>query len=310
VTDIDIHRVMFVFDWLLDNIVDPIFAWTNFTRAVYVADKRSQAVAKSAKTTLAAPSTSTAPVSSTIDFSTDVLTADANRQSTPVTPGTTATLKPLWLWKSPFAASSRNSSNIRQLHNTDTVLASSSPLDILEFYRTLVAAAKPAEIGLVPISDTLWLLNRCADIIFEMNDALSLRFDQTGTLNLDDENMHILYEKQSLYSASGVRACAFLHALLKKAKRQLNDKIPAPPDIDKATLSGSFGANLESYYLRLQTMCVSFDDKTKSRFFISAPQHKCIEVDRFMDRLDDIPDVDPLPEELTIMKLILRIKEI
>jgi hypothetical protein len=39
VTDIDIRRVMFVFDWFLANIVDPNFAWTNFTRAVYVADK-------------------------------------------------------------------------------------------------------------------------------------------------------------------------------------------------------------------------------------------------------------------------------
>jgi hypothetical protein len=38
-TDIDTRRVMFVFDWFLANIVDPNFAWTNFTRAVYVADK-------------------------------------------------------------------------------------------------------------------------------------------------------------------------------------------------------------------------------------------------------------------------------
>jgi hypothetical protein len=33
--DIDICRVMFVFDWFLPNIVDPNFAWTNFTRALY-----------------------------------------------------------------------------------------------------------------------------------------------------------------------------------------------------------------------------------------------------------------------------------
>jgi hypothetical protein len=39
VTDIDIRRVMFVFDWFLANIVDPNFAWTNFTRALYVTDK-------------------------------------------------------------------------------------------------------------------------------------------------------------------------------------------------------------------------------------------------------------------------------
>jgi hypothetical protein len=78
-TDIDIRGVMFVFDWSLANIVDPNFAWANFTRSVYVADKQSRAVAKVAKTTSAAPSTSTALVSSTINFSTNVLTADAKR---------------------------------------------------------------------------------------------------------------------------------------------------------------------------------------------------------------------------------------
>jgi hypothetical protein len=104
-TDIDIRRVMFVFDCFLAKIVDPQFAWSNFTRAVYVAVKCSRAVAKAAKTTPADPSTSTSPVSSTIDFSTNVLTDDAKWQATPVTPGTIATLKPDLLWKSLFAAS-------------------------------------------------------------------------------------------------------------------------------------------------------------------------------------------------------------
>jgi hypothetical protein len=151
VTDIDSRRVMFVFDCFLANIIDPNVAWTNFTRAVYVADKRSQAVAKAATTTAGAPRISTAPVSSTINFSTDVLLADAKQQATPITPSTTATLKPHLLWKSPFTASIRNSSNVRQLHNTDIVLASSQSLDVSEFYRKLVAATKPAEINLVPI---------------------------------------------------------------------------------------------------------------------------------------------------------------
>jgi hypothetical protein len=57
-------------------------------------------------------------------------------------------------------------------------------------------------------------------------------------------------------------------------------------------------------------MGVSFDDKTKSHFFLSALQHKCIEVDRVMDRLDKIPDDDPLPEELTLTDLVLHIKYI
>jgi hypothetical protein len=70
----------------------------------------------------------------------------------------------------------------------------------LEFYRKLVAAGKPAQIDLVPISAfdldrALWPHNRCSDIIFKINDALALSLDQTGTLILDDETTHILYQK-------------------------------------------------------------------------------------------------------------------
>jgi hypothetical protein len=39
VSDIDIRRIMFVFDWFMLNIFDPNFACSNFTRSVYVADK-------------------------------------------------------------------------------------------------------------------------------------------------------------------------------------------------------------------------------------------------------------------------------
>jgi hypothetical protein len=157
------------------------------------------------------------------------------------------------------------------LHNTDIVLASSQPLDVLEFYRKLVAATKPGEIDLVPISafdlaHALWPHNRCAAIIFEMNDALVLRLNQTDTLNLEDETIHTLYQKHILDSSSSVRAYACLHALLKKAKCQLNVKMPTPPDIEKAMSIGSFGANLKHYYLQVQEMGVSFDYKTKSRF--------------------------------------------
>jgi hypothetical protein len=112
-----------------------------------------------------------------------------------------------------------------------------------------------------------------------------------------------------LDSSSGVRAYIFLHALIKKAKYQLNDKISTPPDINKATPIGSFGANLERYYLQLQTMGVSFDENAESRFFLSALQQKCIEVNRCMDRRGNVPYVDLLPEELTLTELILRIKD-
>jgi hypothetical protein len=142
--------------------------------------------------------------------------------------------------------------------------------DALASSLKLVATTKPSEIYLVPISAfdpayELWPHNRCADIIFEMNDALALRLDQTGTLNLEDETIHILYQKHILDISSGVRACAYLHVLLKKAKHQLNDKMPIPPDIEKETPIGSFGANLECYYLQVQAMGVSFNDKTKSQ---------------------------------------------
>jgi hypothetical protein len=123
VYDTGIRRTMFVFDWFIDNIVDPQFAWASFTRRAYISDKCSRSITKAAKTTTVDTITYTAPVTSTIYFSTYVLTADAKLQTTPVTPGTTATLKPHLLWKSPFASATRNNSNIRHLHNTDIVLA-------------------------------------------------------------------------------------------------------------------------------------------------------------------------------------------
>jgi hypothetical protein len=86
--------------------------------------------------------------------------------------------------------------------------------------------------------------------------------------------------------------------------------MPTPPEIEKATSIGSFGANLESYFIQVQAMGVSFNDKTKSHFYLSALQKKCIEVDRFMDHLDNILDADPLPEKLTLTELVLRIKYI
>jgi hypothetical protein len=62
--------------------------------------------------------------------------------------------------------------------------------------------------------------------------------------------------------------------------------------------------------LQLGTIGVAFDEKTQSHFFLSTLQQKCIEIDRFFDRLDDVPEKDPLPEELTLTELILRIKDI
>jgi hypothetical protein len=116
-----------------------------------------------------------------------------------------------------------------------------------------------------------------------MNDALALRLDQTGTLNMDDKTIKILYQKHILDSTSGVRAHAFLHSLLKKAKRRLHDHMPTPPSINQATTIGSFEADLERYYLQMATIGHVFEEKPQSRFFLSALHKKGIEVDRFVD---------------------------
>jgi hypothetical protein len=316
VTHHDIRRLMFVFQWFMLNIAYPDFQWSNFTRSVYVAHKRATGLAKQVSSgmtpgeKLAAPSVA----ASALYFSVEVLATDANRQATQVAPGIVATLKPHKLWKSPFAANTRKG-HTRQLHSTELVLKSSLAIYIIEFYRKLVAASKPAEIDLIPFSSfdpacALWPNKRCSDVIFEMNDALALRLDQTGMLNMDDETINILYQKHILDSNSGVRACAFLHSLLKNAKRHLYAHMPTPPSIDQATTIDSFGAALERYYLQMATIGHAFDDKPQSRFFLSALQQKGIIVDRFVDRLDSVAMNDPLPEELTLTELILRIKDI
>jgi hypothetical protein len=129
-------------------------------------------------------------------------------------------------------------------------------------------------------------------------------------LNLEDERIHILYQRHILDSSRGMRAYVFLRTLLKKSKYQLSDKMPTPSDIEKETPIGSFGTNLKYYYLQVQVMGVSFDDNTKSRFYLLSLPQKFIEVDRFVDNLDNVPDADPLPEELTLAELVLRIKYI
>jgi hypothetical protein len=114
--------------------------------------------------------TSTAPVSSTIDFSTDVLTTNAKCQATPAVRGMVATLNPHKLWKSPIAANTRKG-NTRQLHSTDLVLASSLVFDVIKLYGKLVAVLKPSEIELIPFASfdpdcALWPSNRSANVIF------------------------------------------------------------------------------------------------------------------------------------------------
>jgi hypothetical protein len=173
-----------------------------------VAHKRAAGLAKQVSSIMAPGEKLAAPsvAASAFDFSVEVLVTDAKRQATPVAPRTVANLKPHKLWKSPFAENTRKG-HTRQLHSTELVLKSSLAIDVIEFYRKLAAASKPAEIDLIPFRSfdpacALWPNNRCSDVIFEMNDALALRLDQTGTLNMDDETINILYQKHILDKAS------------------------------------------------------------------------------------------------------------
>jgi hypothetical protein len=163
---------MLVFQWFMLNIADPDFQWSNFTRSVYVAQKRATGVAKQVASGMDPGEKLTAPsvAASAFDFSVEVLVTDVKRQATPVAPGSLATLKPHKLWKSPFVANTRKW-HTRQLHSIELVLKSSLAIDIIEFYRKLVAASKPTEIDLIPFSSfdpvyALWPNNRCADVIF------------------------------------------------------------------------------------------------------------------------------------------------
>jgi hypothetical protein len=50
-------------------------------------------------------------------------------------------------------------------------MKSSLAIDVIEFYRKLIAASKPAEIDLIPFrlfdpACALWPNNRCSDVIF------------------------------------------------------------------------------------------------------------------------------------------------
>jgi hypothetical protein len=172
VTHHDISRIMFVFQWFMLNIADPDFKWSNFTRSVYVAHKRAAGLAKQVSSGMAPGEKFAAPsvAASAFDFSVEVLTTNAKRQAAPVAPGTVATLKHHKLWKSPFAANTHKG-HTRQLHSTELVLKSSLAIDVIEFYRKLVTASKPAEIDLIPFSScdpacALWPNNRCSDVIF------------------------------------------------------------------------------------------------------------------------------------------------
>jgi hypothetical protein len=176
VTHHDIRRIMFVFQWFMLNIADPYFQWSNITRSVYVAHKRAAGLAKQVSSDMTPGEKSAAPsvAASAFNFSAEVHATDTKHQAAPVAPGTVATLKPHKLWKSPCVANT-GKGHTRQLYSTELVLKSSLAIDVIEFYRKLVAASKPAGIDRIPLSSfnpacALWPKNRRSDVIFEMNE--------------------------------------------------------------------------------------------------------------------------------------------
>jgi hypothetical protein len=70
VTNHDIRRLMFVFQWFMLNIADPDFQWSNFTRSVYVDHKRATGLAKKVSSGMAPGEKLAAPsvAASAFDF--------------------------------------------------------------------------------------------------------------------------------------------------------------------------------------------------------------------------------------------------
>jgi hypothetical protein len=53
-------------------------------------------------------------------------------------------------------------------------------------------------------------------------------------MHLDDDTIDILYQTHIIDSTSGIRVYAFLCALLKGGKRQMNERMLTTPDIEQA----------------------------------------------------------------------------
>jgi hypothetical protein len=164
-------------EWFWENFDKDTFHWNNFTRSVFF---KRQKVSEGKQARIAA-SQSTPTFSTTgptvLDFSANVMKQDAARMTSRANPGSTATLTPHKIWISPFATTVRKHVSTRTFDSTELALLSDEPTAIVKFYRYLVQLAKSAEIDLCPLSSfdsahALWPKNRCAAIIFEMNDLL------------------------------------------------------------------------------------------------------------------------------------------
>jgi len=59
----------------------------------------------------------------------------------------------------------------------------------------------------------------------------------------------------------------------------------------------------------MSAIWIKFDEIKNPKFILKALQQRVVEIDRFMVRLDTIPNGLALPVDLTLEELILKIKD-
>ena len=313
----DTRRLGLLSHWFYAHFDIVNFNWTLFTRSDFVSFKRQQAAARQAhpvpKSSDVTADTPTLPT--ILDFSDEVIHDAAARLTSLATPGSTATLKPHPLWVSPFATSVRKHVSTRTFDDTDIALLSDDPSAIVTFYRHLVQLGKSAEIDLCPLNTfdsahSLWPKNRCAEIIFQMNDLLVIKLSKDGVLNLDHPTLNLFYTTAILENDSPLKAYNFLHQLLARAMEQLQATMPVPPTLQTSGSISAFGKDLVIYYSVVETVGSGFPPLAQSIFFLTSLRQAGIQVDSYMDRLRAIGPQDPVPHDLLLPALVIHIADI
>jgi hypothetical protein len=258
------------------------------------------------------PDSSPSPI---LDFSDDVIHEDAVRMTSRAMPGSTASLKPHPLWISPFATSVRKHISTRTFDDTDLALPSDDPSAIVTFYRHLVQLGKSAEIDLCPLNTfdpahSLWPKNRCAEIIFQMNDLLVIKLSKDGVLNLEHPTLNLFYTTTILEHDSQLKAYNFLHKLLARAMEQLRATMPVPPTLSASGSISVFGKDLVIYYSVVETVGSGFQPIAQSTFFLTSLRKAGIQIDSYMDRLRAIGPNDQVPTDLLLPNLVIHISDI
>jgi len=219
------------------------------------------------------------------------------------------------LWISPFATETRKHVSTRTFHDTDLALLSDEPTAIVTFYRHLVQLAKSAEIDLCPLSSfkpdhSLWPSNRCAEIIFEMNDLLVIKLSKDGVLNLENATLNLFFTTSILENDSQIKAYSFLHTLLARAMLQLKATMPIPPNLAGSGSISAFGKDLVIYYSVVETVGSGFLPIAQSTFFLTSLRAAGIQIDSYMDRVRAIGPNDNVPSDLLLQNLVVHIADI